>query len=80
MEEIEFKEQHADMKLKVVKAMVSKMLEEDKIIDSAESVCNRIEEEVGIDVSFEFVRGVMTDEMGMRYRKIVKASYHSNSP
>ena len=80
LQEIEFKEQHADMKLKVVKAMVNKILEEDKIVDSAESVCNRIKEEVGIEISFEFVRGVMTDEMGMRYRKIVKASYHSNSP
>ena len=68
------------MKIKVVKCMVNKMLEEDKIIDSAQSVCRRIESEVGIDVSFDFVRSVMTEEMGMSYRKIVKASYHSNSP
>ena len=33
--EIEFKEKQADMKIKVVKCMVNKMLEEDKIVDSA---------------------------------------------
>ena len=80
MGEIQLKEQHAAMKIKVVKAMVNNMIADEEFIDSAESVCKRIEGEVGIDVSFEFVRGIMTEEMGMRYRKIKKASLHSNSP
>ena len=60
--------------------MVDLMLLEDKIIDSAESVCKRIEEEILIDIKPSFVRTVMTKDMGMSYRKILKASYHSNSP
>ena len=56
------------------------MILEDKIIDSAESVCNRIDDELEIDIKPQFVRDVMTKEMGMSYRKILKASYHSNSP
>ena len=68
------------IKVEVVKTMVDLMLLEDKIIDSAESVCKRIEEEILIDITPSFVRAVMTKEMGMSYRKILKASYHSNSP
>lgn len=60
--------------------MVDLMLLEDKIIDSAESVCKRIEDEILIDIKPSFVRTVMTKDMGMSYRKILKASYHSNSP
>ena len=59
--------------------MVECMLLEDKIIDSAESVANRIKEEVEVDIKPEFVRAVMTKVMGMSYRKIAKASYHVNS-
>ena len=68
------------MKVQVVKTMVECMILEDKIIDSAESVCNRIDDELEIDIKPQFVRDVMTKEMGMSYRKILKASYHSNSP
>ena len=80
MEEILQKEQHVDMKVKVVKAMVAKMLEESKFIDSARSVKERIERDVGVDISFNFVRDVMTEKLGMSYRKILKASFHANSP
>ena len=55
------------------------MLLEDKIIDSAESVSKRIKEEIDVDISQHFVRVVMTRDMGMSYRKILKGSYHSNS-
>ena len=68
------------IKVEVVKTMVDLMLLEDKIIDSAESVCKRIEDEILIDIKPSFVRTVMTKDMGMSYRKILKASYHSNSP
>lgn len=68
------------VKVQVVKTMVDLMLLEDKIIDSAESVCKRIEDEILIDIKPSFVRTVMTKDMGMSYRKILKASYHSNSP
>lgn len=74
------KEEQAVVKVQVVKTMVDLMLLEDKIIDSAESVCKRIEEEILIDIKPSFVRTVMTKDMGMSYRKILKASYHSNSP
>ena len=59
--------------------MVEYMILEDKIIDSAERVANRIKEEVEVDIKPEFVRAVMTKVMGMSYRKIEKASYHVNS-
>ena len=55
------------------------MLLEDKIIDSAESVSKRIQEEIEVDIKPQFVRAVMTREMGMRYKKILKGSFHSNS-
>ena len=74
------RETNSQVSFMAVGLRVGPIYNPDKIIDSAESVSNRIKDEVGIDISFEFVRGVMTDEMGMRYRKIVKASYHSNSP
>ena len=74
------KEEQAVVKVQVVKTMVDLMLLEDKIIDSAESVCKRIEDEILIDIKPSFVRTVMTKDMGMSYRKILKASYHSNSP
>ena len=32
-----------------------------------------------MNIKEEFIRVVMTKEMGMSYRKILKASYHSNS-
>ena len=38
------------MKVQVVKTMVECMILEDKIIDSAESVCNRIDDELEIDI------------------------------
>ena len=68
-----------ELKKQVVQTMVECMLLEDKIIDSAESVANRIKEEVEVDVKISFVRAVMTKVMGMSYRKIEKASYHVNS-
>ena len=68
-----------ELKRQVVQTMVECMLLEDKIIDSAESVANRIKEEVEVDIKPEFVRAVMTKVMGMSYRKIEKASYHVNS-
>ena len=68
-----------ELKKQVVQTMVECMLLEDKIIDSAESVANRIKEEVEVDITPEFVRVVMTKVMGMSYRKIEKASYHVNS-
>ena len=34
---------------------------------------------MGVDIKTHFVRAVMTSELGMSYRKILKASYHSNS-
>ena len=68
-----------ELKKQVVQTMVECMLLEDKIIDSAESVANRIKEEVEVDIKPEFVRAVMTKVMGMSYRKIEKASYHVNS-
>ena len=74
------KDEHAVVKVQVVKTMVECMLLEGQIIDSAESVCNRIDDELEIDMTPQFVRTVMTKEMGMSYRKILKASYHSNSP
>ena len=67
------------MKRQVVKTMVECMLLEDKIIDSAETVANRIQEEIEVDITIQFVRAVMNKELGMRYRKIIKASYHANS-
>ena len=39
------------VKVQVVKTMVEVMLLEDKIIDSAESVCNRIHDELDIDMT-----------------------------
>ena len=59
--------------------MVDMMLLEDKIIDSAESVSKRIKEEIDVDIKPEFVQQVMSKEMGMSYRKILKASLHANS-
>ena len=59
--------------------MVDMMLLEDKIIDSAESVSKRIKEEIDVDIKPAFVQQVMSREMGMSYRKILKASYHANS-
>ena len=59
--------------------MVECMLLEDKIIDSAESVSKRIKEEIDVDIKPQFIRVVMTRDMGMSYRKILKGSYHSNS-
>ena len=79
MERLKFKEENYSMKVKVVKKIVNEMLEEDQIIDSAQSVSWRIEDEVGVDIKTDFVRAVMTSELGMSYRKIMKASYHSNS-
>ena len=68
------------MKIKVVKKIVTDMIEEETIIDSAQSVRWRIEQEIGVDIKEHFIRAVMTKEMGMSYRKILKASFHSNSP
>ena len=79
MQHIMQQEEDAKLKLSVVKTMVECMLLEDQVIDSAESVSRRILDEVDVDIKPTFVRSVMTLEMGMRYRKIVKASYHSNS-
>ena len=79
MTEIQYKEDQHDMKLKVVQKIVNEMIEEGRIIDSAQSVTKRIEDELGVKISFEFARSVMTKVMGMRWRKIEKASYHSNS-
>ena len=59
--------------------MVECMLLEDKIIDSAESVSKRIKDEIDVDIKSNFIRVVMTRDMGMSYRKILKGSYHSNS-
>ena len=59
--------------------MVDMMLLEDKIIDSAESVSKRIKEEIDVDIKPEFVQQVMSREMDMSYRKILKASLHANS-
>ena len=59
--------------------MVEYMLLEDAIIDSAESVSKRIKDEVEVDIKPAFVAAVMSRHMGMRYRKIEKASYHANS-
>ena len=39
-----------ELKKQVVQTMVECMLLEDKIIDSAESVANRIKEEVEVDI------------------------------
>ena len=49
---IEHMEEQHDMKLKVVQKIVNEMLEEGKIIDSAQSVTKRIEEELGVKISF----------------------------
>ena len=55
------------------------MLLEEKIIDSADSVSKRIKDEIDVDIKSDFIRVVMTRDMGMSYRKILKGSYHSNS-
>ena len=44
------KDEHAVVKVQVVKTMVEVMMLEDKIIDSAENVCNRIHDELDIDI------------------------------
>ena len=72
-------EEQDEVKLQVVKTMVECILLEDKIIDSAESVAKRIQEEIEVEISAQYIRAVMSRVMGMRYRKIIKASYHANS-
>lgn len=79
MDRLQFEEENYDMKVNVVKKIVNEMLEDDEIIDSAQSVSWRVEDEVGVTIRPHFVRAVMTKELGMSYRKILKASYHSNS-
>ena len=79
MDRLQFEEENYDMKVNVVKKIVNEMLEDDEIIDSAQSVSWRVEDEVGVTIRPHFVRTVMTKELGMSYRKILKASYHSNS-
>ena len=55
-----WREENASMKVKVVKKIVSEMIEEESIIDSAQSVRWRIEEEIGVDIKSHFIRAVMT--------------------
>jgi predicted transcriptional regulator len=44
MSRLEWKEENYSMKVKMVKKIVNEMLEEDEMIDSAQTVSNRIEE------------------------------------
>ena len=55
-----WREENASMKVKVVKKIVSEMIEEESIIDSAQSVRWRIDEEIGVDIKSHFIRAVMT--------------------
>ena len=73
------KVEQEELKQQVIKTMVECMILEDKIIDSAESVAKRIKEEVDVDIKPWYIRKVMSKSMGMRYRKILKASFHVNS-
>ena len=59
--------------------MVECMLLEEEIIDSVDNVVKRIREEIAVDIKPGLVRQVMTKELGMSYRKILKASLHANS-
>ena len=79
MEALIQKEEFRETQRQVVRTMVECMLLEGKIIGSVEDVAKRIQEEVGVEIKPQLVRQVMTQEMGMRYHKIVKASFHANS-
>ena len=55
------------------------MLLEEKIIVSAENLAKRIQEVIEVDIAVQYIRAVKSRLRGIRYRKIIKASYHVNS-
>ena len=49
------------------------------VVDSVAMVKDELAETKQVTAKAELVRSVMTEELGMRYRKILKGSLHTNS-
>ena len=73
------KQQTAQRLREQISTYVEGWNEQRKVIDSVKQVQAGIESDLGLRIKGHVIREVMLHDMGMRYRKIVKASLRLNS-
>ena len=78
LEELILERDAKELRRKFIAEFVSKKLEADAFIDSAESIQREIREEIDVEVKLKEVRRVMTEDLGMSYRKIKPISVNEN--
>ena len=73
------KHDEVDNARKSIEKTVVSLNESRAIIDSAKSIVDKVGGLAEAPISEKFVRSVIKEELGMRYRKIKTISLHSNS-
>ena len=79
LDELVDKRDLTERRRKTIAGVVSKMNELDTFVDSAKTVKKTIEETHKLQTTDGEIRSVMRKDLGMRFKKVIPVSIHTNS-